>query len=223
MYFSRIRVLGNQPDKLMAIIKSNDYDQHQLLWQLFPDDPDAERDFLFKRDEARGFPQFYMVSAREPVDLKGVLEVETKTYQPQIAAGDRLAFTLRANPIRTRKVDDHSKKRKRDDVVMVLKKRYKADGVSAEEMPSKAELSQEAGERWLNSRAERCGFELEAVRADSYQQHHHARKGREIRYSSLDFHGMLSVIEPEKLTNALVNGIGPAKAFGCGLMLVRRA
>ncbi|PCI14412.1 MAG: hypothetical protein COB71_03250 [Thiotrichales bacterium] len=24
-------------------------------------------------------------------------------------------------------------------------------------------------------------------------------------------------------TNALINGIGPAKAFGCGLLLVRRA
>ncbi len=222
MYFSRIRVLGSQPDKLMAIIKSNDYDQHKLLWKLFPDDPDANRDFLFKRDEERGFPQFYMVSARQPVFLEDILEIKTRTYQPKIAIGDRLAFTLRANPIRTRKVDDHSKKRKRDDVVMLLKNKYKADGVSIEEMPSKAELSQQAGEQWLESRAERCGFELEAVRADSYQQHRFTRKGREIRYSSLDFQGSLSVIDPEKFTNSLISGIGPAKAFGCGLMLVRR-
>lgn len=223
MYFSRIRVLGSQPDKLMTIIKSNDYDQHQLLWTLFPNEPDADRDFLFKRDEERGFPQFYMVSAREPISLAGILDVKTKGYQPQIETGDRLAFTLRANPVRTRKVDDYSKKRKRDDVVMLLKNKYKTDGVLAQNTPSKAALSQEAGEQWLNSRAERCGFELEVVRADSYIQHRFTRKSREIRYSSMDFQGTLSVIDPEKFTYTLINGIGPAKAFGCGLMLVRRS
>jgi len=218
MYFSRIRVLGNRPDKLMEIVKSNDYDQHQLLWRLFPDDSKADRDFLFKRDEYRGFPQFYMISTREPVSLEDVLELETKAYQPQIEVGNRLAFTLRANPVRTRKVDDHSKKRKRDDVVMLLKNRYKAEGKVA----SKAELSQEAGEQWLKSRAEKQGFKLDAVRADSYQQHCFTRKGRDIRYSSLDFQGTLTVVDAVKFTHLLTNGIGPAKAFGCGLMLIRR-
>jgi len=222
MYFSRIRVLGNKPDKLMEIVKSNDYDQHQLLWRLFPDNPKAARDFLFKRDEQRGFPQFYMVSAREPVALDGLLELETKVYQPQIEVGDRLAFSLRANPVRTRKVDDHSKKRKRDDVVMLLKNQYKTENGANKEMPSKAELSQEAGEQWLKKRAEKQGFELDAVQADSYQQHRFTRKGRDIRYSSLDFQGTLTVVDPIKLIYALKNGIGPAKAFGCGLMLVRR-
>jgi CRISPR system Cascade subunit CasE len=30
------------------------------------------------------------------------------------------------------------------------------------------------------------------------------------------------VTDPERFTAALVNGIGKARAFGCGLMLIRR-
>jgi CRISPR system Cascade subunit CasE len=30
------------------------------------------------------------------------------------------------------------------------------------------------------------------------------------------------VDDPEQLTRLLENGIGPAKSFGCGLLLVRR-
>ncbi|MCI0724558.1 MAG: type I-E CRISPR-associated protein Cas6/Cse3/CasE [Acidobacteria bacterium] len=38
----------------------------------------------------------------------------------------------------------------------------------------------------------------------------------------MDFSGMLFVINPKAFAVALHKGIGPAKAFGCGLMLVRR-
>jgi CRISPR system Cascade subunit CasE len=36
------------------------------------------------------------------------------------------------------------------------------------------------------------------------------------------FEGTLRVSSPERLAHLLENGIGPAKAFGCGLLLVRR-
>ena len=32
----------------------------------------------------------------------------------------------------------------------------------------------------------------------------------------------LEVADPARFFDALVRGVGPAKAFGCGLMLVRR-
>lgn len=222
MFFSRIRVLGNNPDELLKIIKSSDYDQHQLLWKLFPDRPDEKREYLFKRDYYNGFPQFYMVSKEKPVPLDGVLDVETRDYQPELMAGDQLSFTLRANPVRVRKIDESSNKRKRDDVVFVLKDKYKSKGLTKEEMPSKAELSQEAGEVWLSKKSERHGFKVDAVRADSYMRHRFDRKGENICYSTLDFQGTLTVTNPEKFTNVLFGGLGPAKAFGCGLMLIKR-
>ncbi len=36
------------------------------------------------------------------------------------------------------------------------------------------------------------------------------------------FEGVMQVSEPAELARLLENGIGPAKAFGCGLLLVRR-
>ena len=44
---------------------------------------------------------------------------------------------------------------------------------------------------------------------------------RGIALSTLDFEGELIVTKPEILLPALLNGIGPAKSFGCGLLLVR--
>ena len=40
---------------------------------------------------------------------------------------------------------------------------------------------------------------------------------------TLDFGGILTVVDPERFIEALYQGVGSAKAFGCGLMLVRRA
>ena len=57
-----------------------------------------------------------------------------------------------------------------------------------------------------------------------YRRHRHykARGKRLIEYSTLDFAGILEVTDPERFQNTLFNGIGPAKGFGCGLLLVRR-
>ena len=43
-----------------------------------------------------------------------------------------------------------------------------------------------------------------------------------MNWSALDFSGELTVIDPAAFIVALSKGIGPAKAFGCGLLLVRR-
>ena len=42
-------------------------------------------------------------------------------------------------------------------------------------------------------------------------------------YSTLDFQGVLTVGDPDSLLPAIARGFGAAKAYGCGLMLIRRA
>ncbi len=39
---------------------------------------------------------------------------------------------------------------------------------------------------------------------------------------SISDEGVLQVLDPTLMLSLLENGIGPAKAFGCGMMLVRR-
>jgi len=221
MYFSRIHVNPTDPAKVMKVLKANDYALHQMLWKLFPGDPEASRDFLFRQDEDQRWPVFYLVSLREPDSGNDLLQVASKPYRPQLRSGETLSFSLRANPVHTRKTDDaNPKKRKRDDVVMHLKRQYqKAD---EDTVPTQAELAQEAGEQWLARQGERRGFEIVSVRADNYRQARLGARSRNIQFSTLDFTGLLRVTEPDAFANALCKGIGSAKAFGCGLMLVRR-
>ncbi|WP_367027382.1 type I-E CRISPR-associated protein Cas6/Cse3/CasE [Methylococcus sp. ANG] len=221
MYFSRISVNPTDPAKVMEVLKANDYALHQMLWKLFPDDPETSRDFLFRHDEDQRWPVFYLVSQREPDGSDELLRVASKPYRPQLRSGETLTFSLRANPVHTRKTDDaNQKKRKRDDVVMHLKWQYRQSNADA--VPALAELAQEAGEQWLVRQGERNGFRLLSVRADNYRQARLDTRRRNIRFSTLDFTGLLQVTEPDVFAETLCKGIGPAKAFGCGLMLVRR-
>ena len=50
----------------------------------------------------------------------------------------------------------------------------------------------------------------------------HRRGCVPICFSTLDFSGLLTVADPEKFLSTLYGGIGPAKGFGCGLLLIKR-
>ena len=41
-------------------------------------------------------------------------------------------------------------------------------------------------------------------------------------HTSTAIEGKLKIVDPDRFKQALLQGIGSAKAFGCGLMLVRR-
>lgn len=239
MYFSRVRISPNHLDQFAKLFQYNHYQLHQLLWKLFRDKPDKERDFLFRQDtDQQGLPVFYLLSKYRPGNIDATLTMETKPYEPKLKTGDTLAFSLRANPVEKIKLErteteqeQHSaqrktrglpekttKKRIHHDVVMSLKKSL---GDEQKQGYSQAELEQQAGEKWLHGRAGKNGFKVLSMTAQGYQQHHF--KKRQIKISTLDFDGVLEITDPELfIEQALYKGIGPAKAFGCGLLMIRR-
>jgi CRISPR system Cascade subunit CasE len=239
MYFSRIRISPNHLDQFAKVFQYNHYQLHQLLWKLFPDKPDQERDFLFRQDkDQQGLPVFYMVSAFQPSQTDPVFMIETKAYHPKLQAGEQLIFSLRANPVAQLKqersdeeknqqieyrkaqglLEKSTKKRVQHDVVMHLKKSLVEEDL---QRYSQAELEQQAGEQWLQQRAEKNGFSVLSVIAQGYQQHNF--KKRQIKISTLDYDGILEVTNPELFINqALHKGIGRSKAFGCGLLMIKR-
>ena len=225
MYFSRIRLRPDANTGALArqLCETGSYREHQILWQLFGDDPDANRDFLFRRDDHNGWPQFFIVSQRTPADQNNIWQIDQQQYQPKLHNGQKLAFNLRANPVITRK--NSTGKSKRHDLVMDLKKQSGWKETSICDRNPLYELVQQAGETWLSSRLEKNGAKLEALNAEGYIQHQAHKKGstKPIRYSTLDLAGTLSVTDPEAFTQTLYQGLGPAKAFGCGLLLVRKA
>lgn len=64
----------------------------------------------------------------------------------------------------------------------------------------------------------------DSVIVSRYQQHRvRARKHEEqLMFSSVNYSGMAEVIDPNALRKTLFEGVGRCKAFGCGLLLVRR-
>ncbi|MBE7376860.1 type I-E CRISPR-associated protein Cas6/Cse3/CasE [Pseudomonas lopnurensis] len=216
-YFSHVRLLASlrQNDWLRDLARHGEpYRDHALIWRLFPGDG-MERDFLFRRLEDER--SFYVVSARPPRPDSGLFQIQSKPYAPRLERGEWLRFDLRANPtVSLRQEDGRSR---RHDVLMHAKYR-----VPAEQREHLGEVLDAAGKDWLLSRAERWGLDVRegSVLQNGYRQHRLRRKGRNIEYSSLDYQGMAQVTDPERLHQALLEGVGHSKGFGCGLLLVRR-
>lgn len=226
MYFSRVSIDPSAVDvkQLACLAGADGYREHQQLWRLFDEDPDAKRDFLFRREQVQGWPRFFMVSGRKPEKTDGIWNIESKDYAPKLHSGQQLAFSIRVNPVITRTGDDG--KKHRHDVVMNLKKQTGYQQIPGDKRPPLIQLVEQAGIEWLDKRAEKYGFSFnpKAVSVDAYIQNRTFKKrnNNPIRYSTLDFSGLLTVTEPDVFETTLYQGIGPAKAFGCGLLLVRR-
>ncbi|MDD5265843.1 MAG: type I-E CRISPR-associated protein Cas6/Cse3/CasE [Methylococcales bacterium] len=87
-------------------------------------------------------------------------------------------------------------------------------------------------ENWFNNQGERLGFRLvnddnnlSKLQNSAYQWHSLSAKGDKgdkSGFSSVDFTGELQITDMSKFKEALFTGIGRSKAFGCGLLLVRR-
>lgn len=220
MFMSRVtlRADGSNLNEVARLVAGGGYRIHQALWRLFGGNPDTERSFLYHQQSASSVPTFLMVSARAPEDRDGLWHVETKPYRPQLEAGQKLGFSLRVSPVVSRR--DASGRQRRHDVVMDLKRRYD----DPQQCPSQAELVQQSTWQWLENRLDRLGFTVDSgtFLAEGYSQHELAKPGHKVRFSTVDLQGVLTVVDPERMLAALCRGIGPAKAFGCGLMLVRR-
>ena len=226
MHFSLITPTPGQERDAAHEWTRGAYAEHQWLWRFLPAPPGTPRSFLFRRRDVDGLPRFYVVSDREPVTPSAHWQVQSKPYAPELEAGDSLAFELRANPVVTTR--NASDKPARHDVVMqektrLLKERSLAcrSDWSTPDRPALPVLIQSTCSAWLQARCPRLGVALDpaTLRVEGYEQQR--GKGGELRISTVDFSGHLQVIDADALRQALFVGVGHAKAFGCGLLLVR--
>ncbi len=228
LYLSRVRLRRSASVGALApLLMENSDDQgrtqqsgHHLVWSLFADSSDRTRDFLWREMTQRG--AYMILSARPPVDRHALFEIdEPKPFAPILAAGDRLHFSLRANPV-VRRRDSSRPRSAKHDVVMDALSSLPA-GQRAEK---RLDAVQERGLVWLEGQAHKTGFAVRAseVTIDGYRQHRIRRNGAAstMSFSSLDFDGVLEISDPAALLAGIGRGFGAAKAYGCGLMLIRR-
>lgn len=222
MYLSRIELregAARTPEFWNRLASLDDV--HRVVWTWFADHPERRRDFLYRYEGEGLTTRFYTLSTRIPVDSYSLWHIESKPFAPKLSSGDRLHFSLRANPTR-RKVHGPGRG-KRHDVVMDEKLSARTRGGSPEPHSQTVETTCVA---WLASRAEACGFEIADgdVRTDGYRSIRFSRgRGKDdASVTMVDFDGRLTIRDPSQFIESVTQGIGAAKAFGCGLMLIRR-
>ena len=233
-YLTHARLNRNAPENaLKALFDPNDDNvaldaHHRLIWSLFPGNQ-YERDFLWR---SAGGGRFYILSARKPRHSPLFLPLQSKPFAPVLSAGDRLGFLLRVNPTRAVRSANReftrsgggralARGRRVDIVVHAMRQHGKASDV----LPAgtRLEIAQIAARNWLDVQGKQHGFALEQFLVDDYRTLKPNRfQGAQANIGVLDLSGVLAVRDPLPFTRALIAGFGRAKAFGCGLMLVRR-
>ncbi len=126
----------------------------------------------------------------DPFDLSRNPAV--KPFNLALRAGQQLYFRLRANPTVKRDGERH------------------------------ALFREELYLDWLRRKAEQSGFRLLSVRSSSEEYLSGLQRGghesRRLKLFAVQFDGLLQVTDAGRVQEAVAAGIGPARAFGCGLL-----
>lgn len=229
-YLSRLRLSRSPPARALDALLNPEGAarrmdaHHRLLWAVFSDGPDRRRDFLW-REERDGV--FMVLSERQPTASDLFEMPEVRPFTPQLAVGDRLAFALRANATRTEKTGNLSatgnEKKRHIDLVMDALHSLP----QAERAPERMAAAQRVGKTWLVGQGARAGFRPLQVQIEDYSvvalPGYRGKRRGQPQFGILDMTGILEITEPTAFLAQLALGFGRAKAFGCGLMLIRRA
>jgi CRISPR system Cascade subunit CasE len=193
--------VGANPREALGVlyrVDENRSRQEILLFVQSAEKPDFSR-----------MPSGYFASPADDLDLAlagddGNPRVRSLSKErASIAAGDRLAFRLRANTTRkilTKSLTDGTKQ-------------------NGKRVPVRGD---EARLGWLERRAAKAGFAVADLRMSEVSQRG-ARGVSRLTLAGALFEGVLVVRDADLFRKALESGIGPAKAYGFGLLSIARA
>jgi CRISPR system Cascade subunit CasE len=193
---------------------------HRLVWTLFGNPEDRVRDFLWREDDQT----FYILSQREPTDENNLFDIDTKEYDVEFTKGQVLRFVLRANMARSIpvEIDGKLKSKKVDILAKALAARMPGEDkwdvirqTTIDWLKFQSSNSIEVSERDFEVRNQL----LTVPHRNATQQHN--RTG-DITYASAEISGVLRITDPETFKAKMFSGFGKMKAFGNGLLLVKR-
>jgi CRISPR system Cascade subunit CasE len=184
------------------------YDWHQAVWKAFPGRDDQRRDFLTRLDERDEGFRLLIVSPEIPTRPDWCPEDcwQTKPIPEQYFGKSRYAFQLCANP--TKKVT-----------------KLQPDGSPTKNGKRVPLRSREELVAWMQRKAEQGGFVIEEamLRTIPRGREHFAKDGARGLHSAVEYQGVLTVTDPAKFHETFTCGIGSAKAFGFGLLVIAPA
>lgn len=200
MYLSKIMISG-------AACR-NPYEIHRALWKLFSEDAAASRDFLFRVGQAdRNCAEVLMQSVREPeISSPAARIMACREYPLSLQAGQRLRFMMIANPVKM--INDENGRK----------------NAGGEAKKCRVPLVREDDQRaWIERKfQDSVSLEMLAIDPVFPLRFRKSKEDRAGKIQPVSFQGVLSVKEPDALLELVRTGIGPAKAFGCGLLSLAR-
>ncbi len=190
------------------------YAWHQRIWEAFPGQAKAERDFLTRLDDTgRGF-RLLILSPEPPTrpDWCPSDLWQSKTITPDFFQHPSYHFSLLANPTVKLVVRDENGNKKKNGkrVPLIHRDDRLIDGKNVPGL-----------ETWLDRKADLHGFALQpgqSLKINPRPLQQFIKKGSLGKHAATEFSGILKVTDPEKFLEAATKGIGSAKAFGFGLL-----
>jgi CRISPR system Cascade subunit CasE len=170
------------------------YTWHKMIWQAFPKKDGQIRKFLFRVDAKTDVFRVLMLSADRPC-IADWGTWRTKLISLGFLEYPVYRFQLKANPTMRRNSD-----RRRLPIYQENRLRL-----------------------WMVSKAEDAGFRIadNSLIIGAPIDEHFTRKGKRGKHVSVDFQGILNVANQDRFRKAFCHGIGSAKAFGFGLLMLQ--
>lgn len=183
------------------------YDWHQVVWKAFPDRDGAQRNFLTRLDRRRDGFRLLIVSPVQPSRPAwcpaGEESWKTKLIPETYFTRARYAFQLCANP--TKKISKEL-----------------PDGNLTKNGRRVPLTRREDLVEWIKRKGAQSGFTLDeaTLRTFSRGREYFEKRGQAGLHSAVEFQGVLAVTDPAKFHETFTRGIGSAKAFGFGLLVI---
>jgi CRISPR system Cascade subunit CasE len=229
MYLTRFRIntarvgarrLLSSPQRMHAAVLSS-------FAEILPSAGQGPR-VLWRIDrDSSASTHLYIVSPAKP-DLTHLVEQagwpqtgrwDTFDYTPfldRLAAGQRWAFRLTANPVHTvRRKDDEPTK-----VTAHVGARHQMGWLLKRQENAGFRVLEKAPEDQLIPEQDRHELIVHSRRDLSF---HRAGQREPVTLAAATFDGRLEVTDAAALRHALTQGVGRAKAYGCGLMTLAQA
>jgi len=215
MYLSRL--ILNPANRRVRSEVADPYQMHRSLMRAFPDDlAEGDERVLFRLEEhprtsaltllvqSLTLPDWSWLAepgARGYLLPVGEPNPAVKPFDLQLASGQVLAFRLRANPTVKRRFNE---------------KDHKRVGLYREEQQIE----------WLKRKGEQGGFRLLSARTGAQDDVKGTirRDGQKhlLKLVGVQFDGLLQVTDPDRLREAVRQGIGSGKGLGFGLLSLAR-
>jgi CRISPR system Cascade subunit CasE len=175
------------------------YKLHQLVMSVFPDSINREQSNILFRAVNQDDGSWSVIVRSTIAPSRPILSVEnwrSKGFEAFFPIGQVYAFDLLANAVRSEPAGGN----KRGRMVGIVKPEEQLE--------------------WLQQRSQRHGFEIEqatVLESKVIRSNH-----KNIVLSTARFVGTLKALDPALLLEAYSKGVGRAKAFGCGMLSLRR-